>query len=267
MKNYVNRLRFSIKYIFYLLFSRHKKGFGIHSQFVYDLIINVFNSSKKSDEFSKIEETRKHMLRKKNKVNLSKKGAGSQFYKKSNIKLSKIVNNSAIPKKYGRLLYKIISYFNINTVIELGTSTGISTLYMATYSNDVKIYTIEGESELAEIAKHNFMTHNRQNIEVVIGSFEYEINTLLKKDLKRLLVFIDGDHRKDATLQYFNQILKKYNQYTIVIIDDIYWNKDMEEAWKIIKDNENVTLTIDVFRMGIVFFKGGITKQNFIIKY
>jgi predicted O-methyltransferase YrrM len=126
---------------------------------------------------------------------------------------------------------------------------------------------MEGCQSVSEIAIENFKQAGLNNINVLTGSFDEMLSEAISSDVKPGLVFIDGNHRKEPVLKYFSQISAVSGNNTVVIIDDIYLSKDMESAWNEIKHSERVTLTIDLFRMGIVFFREGITYQNYTIRY
>lgn len=260
-------IRYSFFYLRYLVISKHKKGYGVHSPFVFDLITKVFNDKLHRKEFEKIELTRKLLLVSNEKISLSSFGAGSRFYKKSHVKLKKIARYSSVSKKYGKLLFNIIDYFKPETVIELGTACGISTLYLAYPSQETKVYSVEGHEDLANIARRNLKINQLKNVDVINKDFDEIFDRILYKARGNTLVYVDGNHTKAATLRYFEKTLSVKNGNTIIIIDDIYWSKDMEKAWKVIKAHQHVSLTIDLFRFGIVFFKEGMAKQDFIIKF
>lgn len=263
----ISLVRFAIKYFKYIIFARHKKGHGIHSPFVYELITKVFNNKEVNINLDEIEKTRKKLLSSDEWVAISGIGSGSKYYRSGKVRLSIIAKNSSIPKKYGILLYNLCRYFKPKTIIELGTSCGISAMYMVSSYNDSKVYTIEGEKDLVAIAQQNFKQLGFDNIEVIYNDFDKVLQNLLLNIQPDALFYIDGNHSKDATTRYTNLILDKSKAGTIIVIDDIHWNKDMESAWDEIRSNDNVDITIDLFRMGIIFLKEGITKQNFVIKF
>ncbi len=186
---------------------------------------------------------------------------------KRKIKISTIARRSVKPAKYGQLLFRIVNAFKCRNIIELGTSLGISTLYLSFPDTGNQIITLEGSPEIAGIARTNFERLKRKNIRLIEGEF----GVTLPKALHTLetvdLVYFDGNHRKDPTLAYFNQCLSHINENSIFIFDDIYWSREMSEAWKIIQSHPAATTTIDLFQFGIVFFRSGMTKQNFMIKY
>jgi predicted O-methyltransferase YrrM len=140
-------------------------------------------------------------------------------------------------------------------------------MFMAASCSDTMIYTMEGCPASAEIAASNFRKAEMNNIKTFIGPFEESLREIAVPGNKPGLVFIDGNHRKEPVLKYFNKMAEISDSKTVIIIDDIYYSREMEEAWEEIKLYENVTLSIDIFRMGIVFFRTGISKNNYIIRY
>ena len=106
-----------------------------------------------------------------------------------------------------------------------------------------------------------------QNIEQHVGNFDDVLPKILSEKEKIDFVFFDGNHRKEPTLNYFRQCLDKVHEGSVFIFDDIYWSLEMKEAWSEIKMNEQVTVTLDLFYLGIVFFRKEQVKQHFIIRY
>jgi predicted O-methyltransferase YrrM len=149
----------------------------------------------------------------------------------------------------------------------LGTSFGISTMFMAASCPGALVYTIEGCPAIAEIAYQNFNIAGLTNIRLITGSFDEKLAVVSDTCIKPGLVFIDGNHRKDPVLNYFRQIVELSDNKTVIVIDDIYYSKEMEEAWNEIKLNEKVSVTVDIFRMGIVFFREGTNHHNYTIRY
>jgi predicted O-methyltransferase YrrM len=79
-------------------------------------------------------------------------------------------------------------------------------------------------------------------------------------------VFVDGNHQKEATLRYFKLCLPKVHENSLLIFDDIYWSRGMKEAWNEIKAHPEVTVTVDLFWIGLVYFRKGQVKEDFVIK-
>ena len=177
-------------------------------------------------------------------------------------------SSSLKPGKYGFLLYRIARFFKPRTILELGTSFGITTSYLAKAAPAAKVYTLEGSPAIARIARQNFSSLSIHNITLVEGDFDNTLSPLLGRLQAVDLAFVDGNHQKIPTISYFEQLLEKKNEDSVFIFDDIYWSPGMEEAWKAIKDHAAVTLSIDLFFVGIVFFKQGFKeKQHFKIRF
>lgn len=162
----------------------------------------------------------------------------------------------------------MVDHYRCKHILELGTSLGIGTAYLATASKNAQITTIEGSKEIAQKAKSNFNSMDLQNVHQVIGNFDDILPDVLKNITAIDLVFIDGNHRKEATLDYFEKIMPFVHEDSILIFDDIHWSKGMHEAWLAISNDKRVVLSIDVFQFGLVFFLPSIKeKQHFVLRY
>ena len=258
----------SKKYFHYLLTAQNGKGHGVHSPFVFDFIIHVLNDKKKYDVYDSIESLRNHLLQDNTTIEVEDFGAGSVKLPFKNRAVKDIADSSLKSRKYAQLLFRISKYYDAKTIVELGTSFGITTSYFASANSDSKIFTFEGAKNIAKIAENNFEKLGLKNIEIIVGDFRQTIPENKEKLPNIDLLFVDGNHRKEATLEYFNFFLSRAGNNSIFIFDDIHWSRGMEEAWKEIQSHEAVTLTIDLFFIGLVFFsKDFIVKQHFIIRF
>lgn len=256
------------KYFNYYFRAQNGKGHGVHSPFVFDFIIHVLNDKKKYECYSKIESLRKQLLTKNTTIEVEDFGAGSAVIPFKNRKIKDIANSSLKRKKYAQLLLRIARYYQSKNIVELGTSFGISTCYLASANKNSKVTTFEGAHHIANIAIDNFKQAGLNNIELIEGNFEKTLPEIIDKIENVDLLFIDGNHRKKATLEYFDIFLKKSNTQSIFIFDDIHWSEEMEEAWKLIQQHDSVTLTIDLFFIGLVFFRKDFkVKQHFTIRF
>lgn len=194
-------------------------------------------------------------------------GAGLSVSQHHIVPIKKVITRSGMSLAYGQLLFRIARYFQPSVMVELGTSLGISTLYLAMGYPSGQITTIEGCQETSAMAKKNFQLLGLSNVKQFIGSFE-DVLPIVLHDLGKVdLIFIDGNHRKGPTLQYFYQCLQHIHDDSVLILDDIHWSDEMEEAWNEIRLNPSVTITIDLFRMGLVFFRKGLSKEDFILHF
>lgn len=250
-----------------MLTSRHINGHGIHSPFVYKLISELFQNKVDLTLVNRVEKYRSRLKLNDDSIIVSDLGAGSLKMSGSKRKVSQIARNSAVRKKYGRLLSSLAATANGRPVLELGTSLGISTMYMALSAPDSIIYTIEGCDECADIAEKSFIENNINNVKLYRGNFDNELELVLNESGIPAMVFIDGNHRMEPLLRYFEIVMKYASEDTILVLDDIYYSREMESAWEIIKGDDRVKVCIDVRQFGLVFLQKGLSKENFIIRY
>ncbi len=240
----------------------------MHSPFVFTFIEKVLNDKKIYKVYEKIEDARKNLLQNRDTIDVEDFGAGSTVIKTKQRIVKDIAASSLKPKKYSQLLFRMLQFYNKKNVLELGTSLGITTAYLAAAKNNPAVITMEGSENIANIAQQNFNALQINNIEIIKGDFEKTLPLLIKNNTTIDFAFLDGNHRKIPTLQYFQQILSNSTEETIVVFDDIHWSKEMEDAWEEIKNNNAVTLSIDLFFIGIVFFKKDFkVKQHFSIRF
>jgi predicted O-methyltransferase YrrM len=255
------------KYLKYILLSGHRKGHGIHSPFVFDLVSRVFRNKIDPDIVRNIEEVRKRMISDPRSIIVNDLGSGSGKLKTNIRKVSDIARYSPVPVKYGLLLSNVAAEFGKPFIVEFGTSLGISAMYLASSCTGAIVKTVDACSASAVIAEENFKKAGIINIKVITGTFDEVLPVIINSNNIPGLVFIDGNHRKEPVIKYFSQIAKIANSKTVIIIDDIYYSKEMEDAWKEIKRYEKVSVTIDIFRMGIVFFRERINHYDYTVRY
>lgn len=263
-----SKFQLAFKYLQYCLTALNSKGHGIHSPFVFEFITKVLNDGTCYPEYEQVENLRQELLKNETLLNIEDMGAGSAISKINQRSIASIADNAAKPKKFGQLLYRIVKMYQPRTIIELGTSLGITTSYLSLAKPDARIITMEGATSVAAVARENFKTLLLKNISLIEGNFDYSLASLIGGLQSVDLCFIDGNHRQDPTIQYFNQLLPKMSNHSILIFDDIHWSKEMERAWEIIIHHEAVKCSIDLFFTGIIFFRREFKgKQHFVIKF
>jgi predicted O-methyltransferase YrrM len=214
-----------------------------------------------------VEQIRKQMLADKRTISVCDLGSGSLSLNTKTRKVTHIAKHTPVSRKYGKLLSNMASEFGDKLIIELGTSLGISTMYMAASNPDATVYTMEGCRETAAIAEQNFSNARLGNINMLQGSFDDILPRLRSEGITPGLVFIDGNHRKEPVIKYFNLITEFSDSKTVVIIDDINHSAEMKEAWNTLKNDTRVSVSIDIFQMGILFFREGINRISYTIRY
>jgi predicted O-methyltransferase YrrM len=254
------------KYLRYYFTASNGKGHGVHSPFVFGFIQNVLKDKKGYSCYKTIERQRQQLLQNSTLLEIEDFGAGSTVMKSNKRMVKDIAASSLKPKKFAWLLFRIVRHYKPATVLELGTSLGITTSYLASANENTMVYTCEGSSAIATIAKNNFAALRIKNIELTEGDFAKTLSPLLDKIETVDFAFVDGNHRKGPTIEYFTKLLNHSTHSTILIFDDIHWSEEMEAAWDEIKAHAAVTLTIDLFFIGLVFINPDFkVKQHFVI--
>lgn len=263
-----SRFQLGIRYITYLFTASNGKGHGIHSPFVFEFITKVLNDKTSYPEYVKVEDLRNRLMNDKTVLNVEDFGAGSAVTKTNKRTISSIAKNAAKSKKLGQLLFRMVKFYQPRTILELGTSLGITTSYLSLAKQDARVITMEGSNEIAEVAKRNLGNLGISNTEIVEGNFDNTLSSVISQLSSVEFVFIDGNHRREPTETYFHQLLSKINNNCILVFDDIHWSKEMEAAWETIKKNETVRCSIDLFFIGIVLFRKEFKeKQHFVIRF
>lgn len=242
-----------------------KKRHGVHSPFVFDLGEKVFyvNGANRDKE---IENLRKDLLKDHRKIKLQDYGAGSRVSQGSERKISEIAKNSATPKKIAQILQRLVRYFESENILEMGTNLGLTTAYLSSANEKTKVWSLEGDPTLAELAVKNLKNLNL-NAKILVGEFEESLDSTLNQMKEVDFAYLDGNHRRVPTLAYFKSILPHCHAETVLALGDIHWSDEMEEAWEEIKSNEKITLTIDLFHVGLVFFRKGRSEvEHFRLK-
>ncbi|MGB1002644.1 MAG: O-methyltransferase [Salibacteraceae bacterium] len=260
----MNKLKVFYKYFMHQLTANNRHG--IHSPFVYNFLEQVVYRDKEKSKFDKLHLLRKSLLNDSRTIQITDLGAGSHINSSLTRKVSDIAKNSSKRTKYGRLFYRMIKYFEIEDVIELGTSLGLSTIYFSK-ANPKNVFTLEGCPETLKIAQENFKLLGLNNIKTLLGDFKLNLVPVLSKANHPNIIFFDGNHQEEPTLKYFEEALKYKSAKSIFIFDDIHWSEGMTSAWNKIKGHPETVVTLDLFFLGIVFFDSRLSSQHFKIKF
>jgi len=252
-----------ISYFKFLIKSGNQHG--IHSPFVYDLTSDCFYDTSHKKWHQQFNEYRASLLNNKNTILAQDFGAGSKTLQNNKRQISKIAKNAGISIKRARLLGRLANYFNALNILEIGTSLGIATASLSLANSKSQITTLEGCENTANIARNSFNEFDLTNINIMVGNFSETLPLVLKNKTYDL-IFFDGNHQKGPTIDYFEQCLKHIHNDSVFIFDDIYWSKGMQEAWQHIKQHPEVTISIDTYYWGIVFFRKEQKKQHFTIR-
>lgn len=251
----------------YLNFLWHSKNeHGVHSPFVFNLVTKCFYDAKQYPEYAVLKKYRKSLLENTNTIEVTDFGAGSRVFKSNTRQINQIAKTAGITPKRAELLFRITNYFQPSNILEIGTSLGLATSSLSLGNPKAKITTLEGCKNTLAVAQKQFEKFKLTNVNSVATEFSsFLTNSQLNTEHCQLIYF-DGNHSKAATLNYFELLLPSVTNETVWIFDDIHWSKEMEEAWEIIKQHPKVTVTIDTFQWGLVFFRYEQPKEHFVIR-
>ena len=273
-------------YLKHQLTARHTGGHGIHSPYLFEWVRMVMADDNSYYAWAQIEEIREQLLRDEREVTFVDYGSGralSSSPADANKRLVKdIAKGSLAQKKYAQMLARLVRWLGSANpqylskrkedrglnIVELGTSLGVTTAYLATMNKGDKVLTFEGCNAVAEIAKENWKMLEINNIECRVGEVTEESLRLAVVDLQGGLdvAFIDANHTYEGTKSYFNVLAEKVHEQTVIVVEDIHYNQAMEKAWMEICADERVTSTMDLYQMGMVFFDKHYWKRNYKIR-
>ena len=261
-------LQLAAKYLRYLFTASNGKGHGMHSPFIFEFITKLMNDTMQYPAYTQVEALRRQ-LRKENAVLVVEDmGAGSGHRQSSRRKVKDIARHAAKPARYGQLLYRMVRHYQPERVMELGTSLGLTTAYLALAQPSAPVITMEGAKAVAAKAKENLQWLGAGNVTLVEGNFDDTLAPVLQQQGRLDFAFIDGNHRLEPTVRYFEQMLPCLHAGSILVFDDIHWSREMEQAWHTIQAHDAVRCTLDLFFIGIVFFrKEFYEKQHFTIRF
>lgn len=196
-------------------------------------------------------------------VTINDLGAKSPHFKKETRIISKVAETSLSPATYCRLYDRIIHYIDATNILELGTSMGITTLYLA-QKNNAHVTTFEGSPSMINMALTHFEQFDTKNIELVEGNLDSELSNYLLNPAKIDFALMDANHRYEPTLRYFNLLSRRMADKGLIVIDDIYYSAEMKRAWTELSNHQLVYGSVDLFRCGILFFDPTLNRQHYI---
>ena len=263
----MGKIKLLIKYLVYRFKCRGPRGYGLHSPFVFEFNRNVLNCRSEYPEYREILIFRKSLAVNRKEIRVSGHGAGSLVFSSLSRKVSEIAGNSASSPETGKLLFRLARHLNPDVIIELGTSVGFGTFCLARGAHQAKVYSLEACPQQIKIAGEGIRKAGVRNVRLIEGTFDNRLPELLNEVQKADLVYFDGDHARQSVLRQYSVCLRSAGPGTVFVIGDIHWSDGMEEAWKIMCSDPGVSLSVDLFYCGLLFFRKGMAKQHYVLGY
>jgi predicted O-methyltransferase YrrM len=260
-----SQLLFQINsYLSYLI--KAQGPHGVHSPFVFDLITQVLPRDIGYYCFEKIEQVRKELLQDDRLLKVQDFGAGSTKNNSSERTVKSISKSALKSRVMAQLLFRLVQKQKPKCIIELGTSLGITTSYLSKAVFQGGVITFEGSAEIGRIAQEVWADQEIENVELVLGNFDESLQPRISLLDQIDVVFVDGNHRKQPTIKYFEMLISKVPDGGIMIFDDIHWSIEMNEAWDQIRQHPRVTISLDFFEIGVVYFNKDFPRQHFVLR-
>lgn len=253
-------------YIWFRLRAGHRQGRGVHPPYAYDFVSRVIFGADVGG-LEGIESLREKLLARRERLQVSDLGAGPHAGKHSSRSIRRLVKGTAVSPRKGKLLGRIARHLGFLRIVELGTGTGISSLYLGIACPHSTVLTCEGCPAIAGLARDNIRSAGASNIQVSNMDFRDWLPGVLEKSGGELLVFIDGDHRGERMLGYCSMILESGIRRTVLVLDDIHWSPDMYRAWKLLTEREEISLSLELYNTGIAFSGFDVQRDRFIVNF
>ncbi len=236
---------------------------------MFDLYRDVIRGDDDHEDYTSLQQLRTELLASREEIEILDLGAGSRINRSNRRRVGQIAKNAEKPAKFGRLFHRLVRYRKPRTILELGTSLGLTTLYFAKASPEARVITLEGCPETARLAAGHFGRENVSGIDILVGNIDDTLGTALQQFGHPVvdLVYVDANHRYEPTVRYFEQCLPYAGNDSLFIFDDIYWSQEMTKAWETIKRHPQVTVTVDLFWIGMVFFRKEQEKEDFVLRF
>jgi len=240
---------------------------GLQAPFAYALNEAVFRSEKLEKVPEPIEQLRQKLKADERVLQVRDYGAGFGGTVFRELSVAYIARHAAKPPRYARMLYRLVKHLQPGVMLELGTSLGISALYQSVAAPASRMITLEGCPATAQVAKENFAKFPHLNIEMVEGGFRDTLPGVLSGLSSIDYLYIDGHHRLAPTLAYIDSVFPFLSEHAVLVVDDINWSEEMQDAWQRLKKDARFTLSIDVYMMGLLFISKDLSKEDFTVRY
>lgn len=256
-------LRQVLRYFQHWITAKNTGGHGVHSPFIFHFIRNILTEKYPYYVFNEIEKIRSRMLNSEQTIDVVDFGTGLSRQRS----IADIARKAVKSPKQAQLLFRIIRHYGHKNILELGTSLGISTMYMASVSTKCRCISLEGCPHTSAIAQQNFDRLRLNHIKLITCNIDEQLEDILTTYGQQDFIFIDANHRYEPLTRYFELCVNHIGDDSVIVVDDIYWSPEMETAWKAIKEHPRVKATIDIFHMGIVFFHPMLTKKHYKVHF
>ena len=245
----------------------HRKGHGIHPPFAFRLVSEAVFGGVQEPRLASLTRSHRRLMRSRKRITVSYHGAGSAVTSKRERTIGSLFRRSSVRPRYGRLLYRLADWYRPTRVLELGCGLGISTAYIAMGCR-CEVTAVEGSREKCRFARNYLSGQGLEHVDIIRRSFRVYLDTMHEPLPGRSMVFLDGDHRFEATVETGQRLLTSPQAGELMlVIDDIHWSPGMEKAWDRLRHHPAVDLSLDLFQVGILVGQPGVQKNHFRVNF
>lgn len=257
--------RFFADYLTHRLVAKTRHG--THSPFVYKLTDEVIYdfSAKKIDD--SVEQQRKKLFDDDSSLILTENNECLGQLKLQQTTVKRLAKKLTNKKEVDRLIYRLVANRQPAVSLQIGTGLGVSAAYfsMANSRNPVKI--IECEPEFSTVAQRIFSNLGIDNVELRTGNLQQLLHHTLLNSTKLDIVYFNKFKDGETLFNLFGLCLAKADENSMFIIKGIYSDPSTKTMWAKIKELPEVTVTVDLFWIGLVYFKKDQAEEHFKIKF
>ena len=268
-------------YITHLFTAWNTGGEGIHSPYLFYLVRMLIYDENSFYAWRDIERERRRLLLSDESVDVQDFGTGAstpgETYRR---RVRDIARDSLEQARVAQILFRLVNYVGHVVqrplhIVELGTSLGITTAYLAKADSRNHVTTYEGSDALLQQARTVWKNLDIRGIEVVEGNIDKTLlpsrdartrDNIKGEDTTIDIAFLDANHTREATLRYYHTLQQHASEQSIFVIDDIHHSPEMTEAWREICAQKEVTTSMDMFYFGLIFFDKHYLKRHYKLR-
>ena len=272
-------------FVRHFLTAWNTSGEAIHSPYLFRLVRFVLRDENAYYCFRDIERRREFLLACEDSLDVVDYGsAGSPEGLHVQRRVCDIAKNHLESARVGQVLFRIVNFLHEEekrplNILELGTSLGITTAYLASPDSRNKVVTMEGSEAVLRVAQGVWKMLKLENIEWIHGNIDDTLYNIYRvqssdvrvqsseaKDERIDLAFVDANHTYEATMRYADFLLNRLTEKGILVLDDIHYSEQMERAWSELKADPRVTTSMDLYHVGLLFVDTHYLKRHYRIR-
>lgn len=245
-----------IAYLKYLLKAKHRRGFGIHSPYLYRLQSVIIEEELPYYKYDEIEGQRERLQKSEGEIKILTDEGHEKL-----MRVSVIMKQFSLEAKYAQLLFRLVNDFKPKAIAEVGTTTGVTTCYLAGPSSKTSVYAFSNQPEMSRLMNSMSKNIRIKNIQLQNG----QADAFLSKNDDVDFLYVNeasAETMRNCLLSFFQKDSKR-----MAVVQNIHKDKTTETVWQEFVDNNNVQASMDLFQLGILIKNADLQKENFVVLF